>query len=108
LKLYDLNSLCKLMGGEYVLGTKDLHSKACYLIYGLLNPGEGDRLIKPGDGYEEILCGIDGELLIDNAGIKTPLPSGFAMHIQEDQCFYISNPSQETRRYILAGGKKSD
>ncbi len=108
MKTFDLEALSKLMGGEYVLGTKDLHSKACYMIYGRLKAGEGDRLIKPGDGYEEILCAVDGPLLIHAESGKQNLSRGHAMHIKQDEFFYISNPGEDLVRYILAGGRHSD
>ena len=38
MKLYNVNKFAKEQGGEYVLGMKDLHTHACYLIYGPSDP----------------------------------------------------------------------
>ncbi len=108
MKSFDLDALALLMGGEYVLGAKDLHSKSCYLIYGLLNAGEGDRLVKPGEGYEEILCAVDGPLTVHSPSATVTLEKGHAVHIKEDESFYISNTSDSPVRYIMAGGLRRD
>jgi redox-sensitive bicupin YhaK (pirin superfamily) len=108
LKSFDMDALASIMGGEYVLGAKDLHSKSCYLIYGWLKAGEGDRLVKPGDGHEEILCAVDGPLTIHSPGGVTVLEKGHAVHIKQDESFYISNHSEAPVRYILAGGRQRD
>jgi hypothetical protein len=108
LKSFDLDALASVMGGEYVLGAKDLHSKACYLIYGWLKAGEGDRLVKAGEGHEEILCAVDGPLTVHYPGATVILEKGHAVHVKEDESFYISNTSEEPIRYILAGGRHRD
>lgn len=104
MKTFDLAALSTSEGGEYVLGMKDLHTHACYLVYGTLRPGEGDRLIKPGDGHEEILCAVDGPLIMHLSRGDTRLEKSHAVHVKEDESFLISNPSDQTVTYILAGG----
>lgn len=105
MKSFDVRGLALSQGGEYVLGMKDLHSDACYLIYGVLEPREADRQIKAGNGYEEILCAVGGALLMHTARGNQTLEQGHAVHILEDDVFTISNPSDETRVYVLAGGR---
>jgi hypothetical protein len=103
-KLFDLGHLAGTQGGEYVLGAKDLHSSACYLTYGILKGGEGDRLVKAGKGYEEILCAVGGPLVMNTTRGKVTLPQGHAAHVKEDDSFLISNPSDEPVIYVTAGG----
>jgi hypothetical protein len=103
-KLFDLERRASATGGEYVLGAKDLHSNACYLTYGILKGGEGDRLVKAGKGYEEILCAVSGPLVMHTINGKVTLPQGHAVHVNEDASFLISNPSSEPVIYVTAGG----
>jgi hypothetical protein len=104
-RTFDLQTSALDQGGEYVLGMKDLHSQACYLVFGVLQAGEGDRLVKPGAGHEEILCAMDGSLTIHTGHGDALLPRGHAVHIKENESFLISNPSDDTLIYILAGGR---
>jgi hypothetical protein len=106
-KSFDLADLAADGGGEYVLGAKDLHSEACYLIYGTLLPGESGRLIRPGPGYEEILCAVTGPLLMQSFRGEEQLKKGHALHVQEAQSFSIANPSDFSVVYILAGGRSA-
>lgn len=104
MKTFDLAQLASRQGGEYVLGMKDLHTHACYLIYGLLQPGEGDRLVKPGEGHEEILCAINGPVLMHTSSGEVVLAQGHAVHIKEVESFFISNPTENPVVYVMAGG----
>jgi uncharacterized cupin superfamily protein len=104
LRTFDVAALAATQGGEYVLGMKDLHTHACYLIYGIMQPGEGQRLVKPGDGHEEILCAVDGDLEIQSEKGEFMLHRGHAMHVKEDQSFFLANPSDKPVVYIMAGG----
>lgn len=107
MKSFDLAGLAADGGGEYVLGAKDLHSEACYLIYGALDPGESGRLVQPGPGYEEILCAVTGPLLMQSFRGEELLEKGHALHVPEDQSFSIANPSDFPVVYILAGGRSA-
>jgi hypothetical protein len=107
MKAFDLQKLAQSGGGEYVLGAKDLHTHACYLIYGLLAPGEGDRLVKPGAGHEEILCAVDGPLLMHTRMGDILLERGHAVHIGEDDSFLISNPGHGEVVYVISGGRST-
>jgi len=105
-KLYDLRTLAAIAGGEYVLGAKDLHIQTCYLIYGHLEGGEGQRLIKPGESHDEIMCAVDGPLVMHTRRGEVPLPAGHAVHIKENESFFISNPLDTPVVYIIAGGRR--
>ncbi len=105
MKSFDVRGLALSQGGEYVLGMKDLHSDACYLIYGVLDAAETDRPIKAGKGYEEILCAVDGPLLMCTPGGDITLAQGHAVHVEEEDSFTVSNPSDRPVVYVLAGGR---
>jgi len=104
LRTFDLQHLATEQGGEYVLGMKDLHSRSCYMIFGILQPKEAQRLVKPGAGHEEILCAVEGPITLHTRYGDVLLPKGHAVHIKENDSFLISNASDEAIVYILAGG----
>ncbi len=105
MKFFDLAKMAAAQGGEYVLAAKDLHTQACYLIYGFLRSGEADRLIRPGEGYEEILCAITGALVMKLGRNEVILEQGHAAHLSSADSFYISNPNENTVLYVIAGGR---
>jgi hypothetical protein len=105
-KLFDLRALASSAGGEYVLGAKDLHIQTCYLIYGHLEGGEGHRLIKPGEAHDEILCAVSGPIMMHTTRGQITLPAGHAVHVKEDESFFISNPSDGPVVYVIAGGRQ--
>ena len=104
MRSFDLAGLASAFGGEYVLGKKDLDTSACYMIYGVLRAREAERLIQPGRGREEILCAVDGPILIHSKGGEVTLKQGNAIHVKEEDSFFISNPSDRPVVYIMAGG----
>lgn len=104
MKAFDVAKLAVDQGGEYVLGMKDLHTHACYFVYGILAPREEKRLVRPGQGHEEILCAVEGDLTVQTRTGDVPLSRGNAIHVKEDESFFISNPSDSTVVYVLAGG----
>lgn len=90
-------------GGEYVLGAKDTGSHACYMIYGVLRPGEKGRLIKPGQGHEELVLAQKGDLVVTGK-LSGTLREGTSFHVTgDDECF-LENPSPTEAVYIVAGG----
>ncbi|MBI5569770.1 MAG: hypothetical protein HY914_07485 [Desulfomonile tiedjei] len=103
MRSFDLAGLARSQGGEYVLGKKDLHSDACYMVYGRLDPDGSARPVKPGIGYEEILCAIDGPLIMHTDRGETVLERGHAVHVREDESFAIANRSDRPVVYVLAG-----
>ena len=50
--------------GEYVLGVNDTGSHACYLIYGMMQPHEKGRKLKPGRGHEELILAMRGDFVV--------------------------------------------
>ncbi len=104
MKVFDIKALADDANGEYVLGLKDLQTHAVYLIYGLLGPGEGGRKLYPGKGHEEILCVVHGDVVIDANGETHSLKAGDAIHLRDDDEFYLKNSGEETAYYVLAGG----
>ncbi len=105
MKSFDLAKLAAAQGGEYVLASKDLHSEACYLVYGILQGREGHRLVQPGKGYEEILCAITGPIVMNLSHMETTLQRGHAVHLDQTDSFYIFNPSDDSVLYVIAGGR---
>jgi hypothetical protein len=101
---HPLQRLAREAGGEYVLGMKDLHTHACYLIYGELGPGEQGRKVCPGEGHEEILLAVSGELQLSGDRINGSLAEGEAIHLREEDNCLLANPAATRARYILAGG----
>jgi hypothetical protein len=102
-KTFELRAQALAEGGEYVLGVKDTGSHACYMIYGVLKPGEEGRLIKPGAGHEELVLAQKGGLAVTGK-LDFTLGEGTAFHVRgDDECF-LSNPSSEEAVYVVAGG----
>ncbi len=108
MKIFEIEKLASDQGGEYVLGMKDLHTHACYMVYGVLNPGEIDRLVKPGDGHEEILVPVTGPVHVTAPKADYILEKGNAVHVKGDESFFISNKTDQQIIYVLAGGHSSD
>lgn len=103
MKTFDLRKKALEEGGEYILGVKDTGSHACYMIYGVLKPGEEGRLIKPGAGHEELVLAQKGDLGVAGK-LSGTLREGMAFHIRgDDECF-LSNPSSEEAVYVVSGG----
>ena len=80
MKKTDLRGKAKKGDGEYVFGAADTGSHACYMIYGILKPGEKERMIRPGKGHEEILAAVKGNLLVTGQ-YSGGLEEGHALHI---------------------------
>lgn len=108
MKTFDVEKLANDQGGEYVLGMKDLHTHACYMVYGVLKPHEGDRLVKPGEGHEEILVPVTGPVHVLAEKGDYVLEQGNAVHIKEDESFFIANNTDKMVIYVLAGGHCSE
>lgn len=65
MRIFELkNEALKSENGEHILGFKETGSHACYMIYGILKPGEKGRVIKPGEGHEEIVLVASQNLCI--------------------------------------------
>ncbi len=104
MKKYPVASLASKNSGEYVLGSAELNTHACYLVYGILKAGESDRLVSPGKGHEEILCLISGEVELTGEDGGTVLRKGEALHLRGDDRYLMSNNSGEDIVYVISGG----
>jgi uncharacterized cupin superfamily protein len=89
--------------GECVLGAHVTGSHACYLIYGVLKPGEKGRELKPGKGHEEIVLVIAGDLQLSGHYAGT-LKQGQAVHLQGEQSCHAENPGTLNVVYVISGG----
>ena len=88
---------------EYILGSQDTGSHACYMIYGLMKPHEKGRVINPGKGHEEIVLAIKGDLYI--TGYYTIcLKEGSAFHIKGDHECFLENKDESDAVYVISGG----
>jgi hypothetical protein len=104
MKIFDVkNKAQNLENKEYILGFEETGSHACYMIYGILMPGEKGRLIKPGKGHEEIVLAMKGDIKVTGhySGI---LKEGTAFHIAGDRECFLENEAANDAIYIIAGG----
>ena len=99
----DLREKAKKSDGEYVFGAADTGSHACYMIYGVLKPGEKERMIRPGKGHEEILAAVKGSLTVTGQ-YSGGLEEGHALHIEGEQTCFLENMGDSEAVYIVSGG----
>jgi len=104
MKTYDLKVRAQAEGGETVLGTRDLETHACYLIYGFLAPGQKGRVLNPGPGHEEIICLVTGGAVLVGPEGRFELTPGQAFHLAGDVTYPLENPGNEVAVYLAAGG----
>jgi glyoxylate utilization-related uncharacterized protein len=88
--------------GEYIIGSAQTGSHACYFLYGILRKGE-TREISPGKGHEEILVCIEGAIKLESEEHSFVLSKGQAVHLADEESFYIESEA-ETSIYVVAGG----
>ncbi len=92
--------------GEYILGSQQTGSHACYLIYGVLRPGEPIRELKPGQGHEEIVLAVTGDLQC--SGVYTGiLKQGQALHLRGDDSVFVRYEGSAKAVYVVSGGHTS-
>jgi hypothetical protein len=89
--------------GEYILGSRETGSHACYLIYGVLIPGEQGRELKPGHGHEELVLALSGDLTCAGHFSGT-LKEGQALHLKGEETVVVGNSGQAAARYVVSGG----
>ncbi len=89
--------------GEYLLGSQATGSHACYLIYGVLKPGEQGRELRPGAGHEELVLAVDGDIVMTGA-FTGVLKQGQAVHLRHEETCTAGNPLNRILRYVIAGG----
>jgi uncharacterized cupin superfamily protein len=89
--------------GEKILGSHETGSHACYLIYGILKPGEKGRELSPGKGHEELVLVIAGDLQL-SGHFTGMLKQGQAVHLQGEQSCHAENPGAINVVYVVSGG----
>ena len=89
--------------GEHILGSRETGSHACYLIHGVLKPGEKGRELSPGKGHEELVLVIAGDLQLSGHYTGT-LRQGQAVHLQGEQSCHAANPGTLNVIYVISGG----
>ncbi|AEB10483.1 hypothetical protein [Desulfobacca acetoxidans] len=103
-KVYDLLTRAKAEAGETVLGTTDLETEACYLLYGILDPGAKGRVLNPGPGHEEIICIVAGLATLIGPDGPQDLRIGEAFYLKGDVVYTLENHQKAPVVYIAAGG----
>jgi len=93
--------------GEYILGSRETGSHACYLIYGVLKPGEKGRELKPGKGHEELVLAQQGDLLV-SGHVEGTLKQGQAIHLRGEEAVLVANAGTHAAVYIIAGGHSEE
>lgn len=103
MKKFDMKAMAERQNGEYVFGSADTGSHACYLIYGMLKPGEKGREIKPGKGHEEMLLSVRGSF-ISTGDFDGIIEEGSVIHLSGEQACYLENRGSAEAVYVVAGG----
>ncbi len=104
MRVYNLADRALREGGETVLGLKDLGTHACYMVYGVVGPGEPARALRPGPGHEEIIMVLSGVLELEGHGHSLTLQAGQAIYLQGEQSYSAVCPGPLEARYVAAGG----
>ena len=89
--------------GEHVMGFDETGSHGCYLIYGVLKAGEQGRVLKPGDGHEEMVLVVKGEVTLTGKCTGTIKP-GQAIHLVGEAFCFAENRTATEVVYVIAGG----
>ncbi len=104
MEIFDLKNKALISeSGEHILGFKETGSHACYMIYGILKPAEKGRVIKPGEGHEEIVLAMKGDITVTGHYTGT-LKEGSALHITGEHACFLENKGISEAIYIIAGG----
>ncbi|RPJ12056.1 MAG: hypothetical protein EHM30_13710 [Desulfobacteraceae bacterium] len=77
------------------------------MIYGILKPGEKGRLIKPGEGHEEIVLAVKENLELSGA-FSGRLEEGDAFHVVGDAAIFLENNGSSEAVYVIAGGHSAE
>jgi uncharacterized cupin superfamily protein len=107
LKTYDCLMRAKAEGGETVLGTKELETQ-CYLIYGIVEPGQKGRVLNPGPGHEEIFCLVAGMATLVGPEGSQNLKVGESFCLKGDINYTLENNQKAPVVYIAAGGHSGE
>jgi hypothetical protein len=73
------------------------------MLYGILRPGEKERLVRPGKGHEELVLAAAGNLHVTGhfAGL---LKQGQAFQIAGESECRLENKGDSDALYVIAGG----
>ncbi|MBW2055208.1 MAG: hypothetical protein JRI29_05865 [Deltaproteobacteria bacterium] len=93
--------------GESVFGLEHTGSHACYMIYGVLKPGQDKRVIKPGKGHEEMVLAVKGSFEMSGRFIGH-LREGCAFYVAGEDTVYLENTDTTDACYVIAGGHSQD
>jgi hypothetical protein len=93
--------------GESVFGLEHTGSHACYMIYGVLKPGQDKRVITPGRGHEEMILAVKGNFEISGR-FSGQLREGCAFHVAGQDTVYLQNTDTTDACYVIAGGHSQD
>jgi hypothetical protein len=93
--------------GESIFGLEHTGSHVCYMIYGVVKPGQEKRVIKPGKGHEEMVLAIKGNFEISGR-ISGQLKEGCAFHVGGEDTVYLQNTETADACYVIAGGHSQD
>ena len=102
--VYDLAGRVLREGGETILGLKDLGTHACYMIYGVVQPGDTPRLFRPGPGHEEIIMVIGGSLRLEGSAGFQVLQAGQAVYLKGEESWQGTCVGDSEARYVASGG----
>ncbi len=102
MKVFDVSN--RINGsGEAILGSQDTGSHACYLVYGVMEPGERGRVLNPGKGHEELVLALQGDLMLAGAYTGT-LKQGQALHLRGEESVTAENRGTAAAVYAISGG----
>ncbi len=93
--------------GEYILGAKQTGSHACYMIYGVMKPGEKGRELKAGKGHEELFFAAKGDFMV-SGHYEGQIREGQAIHLKGEEACLLENISDSESVYIMSGGHSED
>lgn len=89
--------------GEYIVGSEATGSHACYLMYGVIK-GDEEREMKPGEGHEEIIAIIEGEVEVYAQNKVRSLKKGEALYLRGEEAVKIKPAGGKLTIYVVAGG----
>jgi hypothetical protein len=93
--------------GESVFGLEHTGSHACYMIYGILKPGQDKRVITPGKGHEEMVLAVKGNFEMSGR-FSGHLREGCAFYVAGEDTVYLQNTETTDACYVIAGGHSQD
>lgn len=91
--------------GEALFGPENAGMLTTYMIYGRLAARETGRRLQPGQGREEILFVVNGQVRLEVSGYEEVLcDGGTAISLPEGTDCWLSNTTPNAVQYVIAGG----